>query len=100
MSDTAPLKKLLEAENRGRELVLQAQETADRRVREALAALQEDLRAAREARLGQIAREEEAFTRELSVLQTQRFSAFEEDLAKQRIAFGDAERELRRILLP
>jgi septal ring factor EnvC (AmiA/AmiB activator) len=99
MSDTALLKKLLEAENAGRGLLREAQETADKRVHEALACLQEDLRAAREARLREIAVEEEAFSRELSGRQKRELSAFEDGLAQQKISFGDAERELEKILL-
>jgi thiamine pyrophosphate-dependent acetolactate synthase large subunit-like protein len=99
MSDTALLKKLLEAENAGRELVGQAQQTADKRVHEVLASLQEDLRAAREEMIARIAAEEEAFTRELSDRQRQRLSEFEEDLRKRKIFSEDAERELKKILL-
>ncbi|MDR1931423.1 MAG: hypothetical protein LBQ57_01245, partial [Spirochaetales bacterium] len=62
MSDANLLKKLLEAENSGRELVREAQDMADKRVHDVLNSLQDDFRSAREARLKEIAGEERAFT--------------------------------------
>jgi vacuolar-type H+-ATPase subunit H len=98
MSDGNMLKRILEAENSGRELVREAQEKADARVRDVLAALQEDFRAAREGRLRQIlerAREQDAGLRKL---QTQRLAGFERNLREQSVSFEDAAREARRIL--
>ena len=98
MSDVTMLKKLLEAETAGRELVREAQETADKRVRESLSAFQDDFRCAREARLKETAAEAESFTTELERNQKARIAVFGETLQKERISSGDAERELRKIL--
>jgi hypothetical protein len=99
MNDVNPLKKLLEAESSGRDLVRGAGDEADRRVREVLNSLQEDFRSAREERLKEIAAEERDFTVALAEEQKNRLSAFEEALRGENISFGDAARELRKILL-
>jgi vacuolar-type H+-ATPase subunit H len=98
MSDVNLLKKLLEAENSGRELVREAQDKADRRVHDVLNSLQDDFRRAREARLKEITEEAQSFTQTLAEEQKKRLSAFEEALRGERISSEDAGRELRKIL--
>ncbi|MDR1624944.1 MAG: hypothetical protein LBT33_00250 [Spirochaetia bacterium] len=98
MSDADMLKRILEAENSGRELVREAQEKAEARVHEASAALQDDFRAAREGRLRQILEEARDRGRELQELQDRRLAGFERALREQTVSFDDGARVVRQIL--
>jgi vacuolar-type H+-ATPase subunit H len=98
MNDADMLKKILEAENSGRELVREAQEKADGNVHEVLISLQDDFRSSREARLRQISEEAEAYTLELENTQKERLAEFEQSLQKEKISFQDAGNELNKIL--
>ncbi|MDR1315357.1 MAG: hypothetical protein LBK13_00670 [Spirochaetales bacterium] len=98
MSDENILKKILEAENSGRELVREAQEKADKRVREVLAALQEDFHVAREERFRQLLEESRTRCGELQRLQDEKLAGFERNLREHAVSSGDAAREVRKIL--
>jgi hypothetical protein len=92
------LKRILEAENAGRELVREAQEKADGRIHDVLVRLQEDFRAAREERLKRIFEESQARSAELQKLQNEGLAEFETNLRRQSIAFDEAARTVRKIL--
>lgn len=98
MNDEDILKKILAAENSGRELVREAQEKADGRVREVLATLQEDFRAAREERFRQTVEESRTRYGELQRLQDEKLAGFERDLREHAVSSADAAREVRKIL--
>jgi vacuolar-type H+-ATPase subunit H len=98
MSDANILKKILEAENAGRELVREAQAEADRRVHHARAELQKDFDAARETKLRQVFEESRKLGGELERLQKERLAEFEQSLRSQTVSFDDATRELKKIL--
>jgi hypothetical protein len=98
MSDANLLKRILEAENSGRELVREAQEKSGARVHGVLTSLQDDFRSTREARLRQISEELEAYARELEDSQKKRLAEFEQALRQKTISFQDAACELRKIL--
>ena len=98
MSDAAMLSRLLEAENSSRGLLKQAEEAAARRVHEASVALQEESRARREAKLREIAAEEESFLHALEEEGKSRIAAFAESLDAVKVSYDAAGRELRKIL--
>jgi vacuolar-type H+-ATPase subunit H len=100
MNDTDLLKKLLSAEGSGRELVREAEDEADRRVREALVSLENDFLSAREACLTEFSREIVSYSRSLEDEQNRKLEAFEEALRKERVFSEDAALALRKILLP
>jgi len=80
VSDAALLKELLKAESSSRDLLKDAEESAAKRVHDALLNLQEDFRKQRGERLSEIAAEEENFLGGLRQQQHISMTAFEENL--------------------
>ncbi|MDR2587988.1 MAG: hypothetical protein LBC67_01045 [Spirochaetales bacterium] len=98
MNETDLLKKILDAENSGRELAREAEKKAEMRLREAASRLEDDYNASREARAAEISRSLREYEASLSAAQAEKLSAFDESLAAEETFPGDARLAVRRIL--
>ena len=98
MNETALLKKILDAENSGRELAREAEKKAETRLREAAIRLEDDYNARREARLTEISRSFAEYEAALKAAQAEKLAAFDSALAAEETFPGEARCLVRKIL--
>ena len=98
MNETALLKKILDAENSGRELAREAEKKVETRLREAAVRLEDDYNVRREARVTEISRSLTEYEASLKAVQAEKLAAFEVALAAEETFPGEARRLVRKIL--